>query len=57
MYAVTQSDLVGLIENNGITVLNIEFESINKIHNNLFVCKKGNELFLFDARTEVLKKL
>jgi hypothetical protein len=57
LYAVTQSDKMGLIENNGITLLNIEFESIDKIHNDLFVCEKENELFLFNARTQVLKKL
>jgi hypothetical protein len=57
LYLVKLNELMGLIDNYGMLVLNIEFESIDKIHNELFVCSKNNELFLFNSKTQVLKKL
>ena len=57
LYAVKQNDVMGLIDNYGTNILNIEFEAIDKIYDELLVCKKSNELFLFNTKTQVLKKL
>lgn len=57
LYLVTQNNLMGLIDNYGMQILSIEFESIEKIHNELFACTKNNELFLFNSKTQVVKKL
>lgn len=57
LYFVKQNDLIGLIDEQGKLLLNIEFESIDLISNYLYTCIKGNEIYLFNLKTRVLKKI
>lgn len=57
LYLVKFNDLTGLIDDNGAVILNLEFESIEEIYRGLFIGIKNSELFLFNSKTEVLKKL
>jgi len=56
-YLIKQNDLVGLINQEGKILLNTEFETINKVYKELYVCLKNNELLLFNSETLTLKKL
>jgi hypothetical protein len=57
LYQVKQNDLIGLLNDQGQLLLNIEFESVNLIYNELYACQKNNELYLFNLKTKSLKKL
>jgi len=57
LYFVKQNDLIGLLDEQGQRLLNIEFESIELISNHLYTCIKDNEIYLFNLKTRVLKKI
>lgn len=57
VYEVKQNDVVGLINNNGKLLVNIEFETITPIHKNLYMCVKEGSMFLFNLKTSTLKKI
>ena len=57
LFKIKLDELVGLLSKDGKLILNIEFESINLLYNELYACLKNNELYLFNSRTTSLKKL
>jgi hypothetical protein len=54
---VKKNELQGLINAEGKQILNIEYESINYIQHQLYACIKNNELYLFNLKTNTIKKL
>jgi hypothetical protein len=56
-YLITLNELHGLVNTNGVTLLNPEYNSIEKIYTNILRCTKGKELFLYNLSTKTLKKL
>ena len=57
LFKIKLDGLVGLLSKDGKLILNIEFESITLLYNELYACIKNNELYLFNSRTTSLKKL
>ncbi|MBC7695895.1 MAG: WG repeat-containing protein [Burkholderiales bacterium] len=57
LYKVKQNNLSGLIGASGKQLLNLEFESIQPIHQRFYLCIKNNELYFFNPATKLLKKL
>jgi len=57
LFTVKQNDLIGLINNDGKVLLDIGFETIEVIYKDLYVCSKNDEYFLYNLKTQILKKL
>jgi hypothetical protein len=57
LYLIKQNDLLGMINYAGISLLNIEYESIELIHPSLYLCIKNEEMFVYNLNTKVLKKI
>jgi hypothetical protein len=57
LYFVKQNDLIGLLDDQGKMLLNIEFDSMDLISNQLYICIKDNEMYLFNLKTKLLKKI
>lgn len=57
LFIVKQNELLGLLSIDGKHILNIEFESINLIQDQLYACIKNNTLYIFNLRTKTLKKI
>lgn len=56
-YKTSLNELVGLINHQGIVLLNIEFSTIEQITTHLFYCKKADGIYLYNSNTKSLKKL
>lgn len=57
LFTIKQNEQLGLLDTNGKIILNMEYESINLIHQYLYICYKKNEGYLFNVKTNVLKKI
>ncbi len=57
LFIVKQNELVGLLSADCKLLLNSEFESINLIQDQLYACIKNNELYIYNLRTKILKKI
>ena len=57
LYTVIVNEFTGLINGEGKYLLNCEFNSIESIHFNLFLCAKNNELYLFNVVTKTVTKI
>jgi len=56
-YLVQQNNYFGLLDTKATMVLNIEFDSIEAVYVNLYRCKKGKDVFLFNSVTKTIKKV
>lgn len=57
IYQIELNGLKGLINTKGEMGLNIEFSEIQKINAETLLCLKNNELYIYNYRTAVLKKI
>ena len=48
---------MGIIDDEGKLMLMQEYQSIEMLYKNLYVCKKNNTLYLYNIKTKHLKKL
>lgn len=57
VYQIELNGLKGLISIKGEMVLNIEFSEIQKIDVETLLCLKNNELYIYNFKTSVLKRI